>query len=364
MKRILLSLCSLLALASSGTSGKQLPQDSVDPTAKVTKMSDTPDVAHRGQEQTLLTFPEWFLVHSPAEYAAVTATKPSHSFPFITHIAQLWASYAAVTREQFRRKLPRNGAYHTMIMVISTSTTVEYAIRGVYENTVGRLAYYLSLCTRTEEDVYGAKLAQDYVDFIRKEPWYLFDFKTALTGLWGSVPLFGDGMVRKIERRYALTTEYSIKWAYAAVINKATRAAYEPALLVTQVTLHRDTGITVEGLAAEGLGMVQVLKVAGPNTVIADVPRYYAFRTTAQTLALKGYKLEEVAGNTGDIMVTFFADTPERMGVLPENILFEQSVISRKNTNRFALLLPVGRLSQFLLDAHAKGVTVEHVYDY
>ena len=30
----------------------------------------TPEEHRRGPEQTFLTLPEWFLVHSPAEYAA------------------------------------------------------------------------------------------------------------------------------------------------------------------------------------------------------------------------------------------------------------------------------------------------------
>jgi hypothetical protein len=156
----------------------------------------------RGVEQTFLTFPEWFLVHSPAEYATYTAMHPPHGFPFIGHTRQIWSSYASVTREQLHDHYPLNPGYHVMIGVIAGSTTAEYALRWAYENTIGRLSWALS-DGLTDEDKYGAAAAQEYVDFIRKEPWYLFDFSARLKGLWSGTPASGPSLVRKWERRYA-----------------------------------------------------------------------------------------------------------------------------------------------------------------
>lgn len=130
----------------------------------------------RGVEQTFLTFPEWYLVHSPAEYAVYTTQHPAHEFPFITHIQQLWSSYAAVTREQIQAKYPANLGYHLMIGVIATSTTIEYGLRWAYENTLGRMSWATTSHGLTAEDRYAAQVAQDYVDFIRQQPWYLYDF--------------------------------------------------------------------------------------------------------------------------------------------------------------------------------------------
>jgi hypothetical protein len=122
----------------------------------------------RGAEQTFLTYPEWFLVHSPAEYARFVDRHPAHQFPFVGHAGQIWSSYYSVTREQIRADYPSNLGYHLMICVIAGSTTVEYALRSLYENIVGRLSWSTSSAL-TAEDRYGAMVAQDYVDFIRKE---------------------------------------------------------------------------------------------------------------------------------------------------------------------------------------------------
>lgn len=308
----------------------------------------------RGAEQTYLTFPEWFLVHSPAEYAVLVRTRPPTDFPFLTHVGQLWSSYKAVTQEQLRGEYPLNGGYHAMILVIASSTTVEYAIRAAYENTLGRLSFALGGQQLTAEDKYAAEVAQDYVDFIRQQPWYLYHFTSKLKGLWTQVPLTGPGMIRKLERRYALTTEYLIKASYAWVIDKATNAAYEPALMTTQVVLDKapaDTGI-------------KIVKTMADGRVVADLPRYYDFRLAVTKLARQGVSVIDVAGNTSNILVTVWAPDDQARQLASARVLFSQSLVTHPGNSRLAVAVPVAELSSFLLHAPERGMTVEHVYDY
>jgi hypothetical protein len=202
--------------------------------AALASESPVPPEQRRGVEQTFLTYPEGFLVHSRAEYARFARDNAPHQFPFLGHTGQIWSSYRSVTREQIRADYPSNIGYHVMICVIAGSTTIEYGMRSLYENTIGRLSWSTSAGMLTPEDAYGARVAQDYVDFIRKEPWYLYDFSAKLKGLWTDTPMTGPDMLRKWERRYALTTEYPVKAAYGKLIERATRAAYDPALMTTQ----------------------------------------------------------------------------------------------------------------------------------
>ena len=48
---------------------------------------------------------------------------------------------------------------------------------------IGRLSELAAPRRLSEEDRYAAKVAQDYVDFIRDQPWYEYDFATKLAGL-------------------------------------------------------------------------------------------------------------------------------------------------------------------------------------
>ena len=312
----------------------------------------------RSAEQTLLTYPEWFLVHSPAEYATFIANQPSHDFPFLGHVRQLWSGYADVTREQWREGAPANAGYHVMILVIATSTTVEYVLRSAYENTIGRLGWFLGASRMTEEDRYAAKAAQDYVDFIRKEPWYLFDFGQRLRGLWTDVPMSGHGFIRKVERRYALTTEYALKAVYGRLIEKATRVAYEQARMTTQVV--------VDGAPASLPPSVRPIATLADGRAVLELPRYEDFRPAATALARSGSHLTDIAGNGGPgsrILVTVWTrdtiDWPDGT-----RVIFEQPLLTMPGMRRVGALIAVDALSDFLVDASDRHASVEHVYDY
>lgn len=309
----------------------------------------------RGVEQTFLTFPEWFLVHSPAEYAGYVATHPAHDFPFIGHVRQLWSSYGTVIDEQRRQDYPLNIGYHVMICVIAGSTAIEYAIRSLYENTIGRLSW-ATASGLTAEDRYGAMVAQDYVDFIRKDPWYLYDFTARLKGLWSANPAWGPDLLRKWERRYALTTEYAVKAVYGKLIEVATRTAYDPALMTTQVVVDREPAVLPIG--------VDVVRKLPDGGAVLNLPRYYNFRIAATRLAERGGKLVDIAGNTSVILVTVWAPVHAAYTAGNSRVLFEQSLITVPGQKRIAIVLPVAELSAFLVHAPQQGLKVEHVYDY
>ncbi|MFK2892903.1 hypothetical protein ISS98_17295 [Dyella flagellata] len=340
-------LALLAAVAATVATAGVLPAESAVP----------PD-ARRGAEQTLLTFPEWYLVHSPAEYARIVQAQPSHVFPFLQQIGQLWSSYATVSREQIREHYPLNPGYHVMIWVIASSTTVEYALRSAYENSIGRASWLLGGRKLTDEDRYAARAAQEYVDFIRQQPWYLFDFTSRLRHLWTDVPLSGPCLLRKWERRYVLTTEYAVKAVYAKLIEKATRAAYTPALMTTDVVVDH---LPENWKAPPEVTLIQ--RLSNGRALLA-LPRYYDFRIAATALARQDIRLEDIAGNASTILVSVWV-----RGTGPEppgnwRLLFEQPLTMPAQTRRLALLVPVRQLSKFLVDAPAKGMTVEHVYDY
>jgi hypothetical protein len=346
------------ACAAPGVHAAQPSAASASEASSASYQSPVPSADRRGTEQTLLTFPEWYLVHSPAEYARIVQRAPSHDFPFIDQIGQLWSSYATVTREQMRDNYPLNPGYHVMIWVIASSTTVEYALRSLYENTVGRASWLLGGKKLTDEDRFGAQAAQEYVDFIRQEPWYLFDFGARLHHLWSDVPMWGPGLVRKWERRYALTTEYAIKAVYGKLIEKATRAAYTPALMTTDVVVDR----LPDGWSAPD--HVSVLARLPDGRALLTLPRYFDFRIAATALAQQGIRLTDIAGNTSVILVTVWVKDGDTLPANSGRILFEQPLTLPANTRRVALLMPVRGLSDFLAAAGKNGLVTEHVYDY
>jgi hypothetical protein len=310
----------------------------------------------RGVEQTLLTYPEWFLVFSPHEYGEfITHNEPSR-FPYYGHIGQFWQSYQAVFDETQRRGLDLNPGYHLMIMVIGCSTTVEYAIKSAYELLVGRLAASTA-ATVTPEDSYSATVAQDYVRFIRVSPWYEYDFAKALTGLWHDTPSTGPDLLRKWERRFALTTEYAVKLGYAKLIKLGTQSIYDAPKAVTAVVAQ-----PVPKADAALPDLKQVMALAG-DAALVTVPRYEAFTVYSQALAEQGVNFSEIAGNDSFILVSLLAPDSWRADSLPPPLL-AQPILTRQGTQRLLLTVPVNALAQSLRQWKANNLQVEHVFDY
>ena len=318
----------------------------------------TPPEHRRGAEQTFLTFPEWFLVHSPAEYAALVRTRDPDEFPFWAHIGQFWTSYARVYEETRRGGYDLNPGYHLMIVVIGASTTIEYVVRSAYETVVGRLSALTRSHGMTGEDRLAAEVAQDYVDFIRVQPWYEYDFAARLRQVWTRTGFLGPDAIRKWERKYALTTEYGIKAFYGWLIKKATKATYEDPLPVTAVVLDRVPDRIEETLP--DLKQVQRFPDGG---ALLLVPRYEAFLKHASALAGRGASFREIAGNRGDILVSALVPTSWHAAA-SERVLFVQPIITRPGEQRVALVVPVASLAATLNRLDAPGLHLEHVYDY
>jgi hypothetical protein len=316
-----------------------------------------PPEHRRTEDQTFLTYPEWFLVHSPAELAVYLAAGRSPSeFPWGGHVAQFWQGYRAVTRET--ASYPFNGGYHLMVSVIGGSTTVEYALRSAYESTLGRLSEASADGAHTAEDALAARVAQQYVDFIRVDPWYLFDFVTPLRELWSSTLWGQPHTPRKLERRYALTTEYAIKAGYAWLIKLATGAIYETARPVTAMVL---SGAPQPSPAA--LPELRCLQ-ACDSTPLVTVPRYRAFMFYAQALAAQQLDFIEIAGNRGTILVSVIQQSDAALPIDGTHVVLTQPILTQPGRERLLVALPVQQLAQQLRRWQAAGVEVEHIHDY
>ena len=325
---------------ASGNSGGQVVSAPVD---------------RRGEEQTFLTFPEWFLVFSPAEYAQFVRAHTPDEFCFWGHIGQLWSSYGQVIHQTRARDEPTNWGYHVMIIVISVSTTAEYAIRSAYEQLIGRVSALSG--GRTAEDDFGAQVAQEYVDFIRVRPWYEFDFTARLKRLWTQTSLSGPHLFRKLERRYALTTEYLVKAVYGKIIEKATHTAYEKPILTTSVVV--GPWPACEPVPPD----VALISQPKEDEALLALPRYQDFMAAATALAICGAEFKEIAGNRSVILVSAVGPLGQTQPWDTE-VMIRQPIITQPGKEREVLIIPVKKLASVLRNLSAQGLTLEHIFDY
>lgn len=246
-----------------------------------------------------------------------------------------------------------------MIMVISTSSTVEFGLKAIYETLIGRLTDTRDGEALTDEDRFNAQFARDYVDFLGTAPWYEFDFKSRLGRLWRETSLFGPHPLRKWERKYILTTELAVKTVYGWLIGLGTKTAYDPP--------KPTTAVVVDGLAAgitNRLPDLRILKQLPDRSSLVTLPRYAPFSTNVSALALAGCKFREVAGNTSAVLITTMAPQGQELASENFNIIFTQSIPTQPGLRRVALATPVHLLHNTLLELQKQGITIEHIYDF
>jgi hypothetical protein len=316
----------------------------------------TPQAAIRPPDQTFLTYPEWFLVFSPAEQADYFKTHTSTTFPYMKHVDQMWGGYK-VMYDQIKGNFPFNTGYHVMIMVIAGSTTVEYGIKSFYETVIGRVTDTDPNEEMTAEDKFNAHYEHSYVKFIEALPWYEYNFNHQLKTLWSNTSFSGPHLLRKLERRYYLTTELMVKSGYGWLIGLGTKSAYETASLQTAVVMDKLP------VGLDTTGFIHNMKFLPNGMVRANLPRYAEFNTSVASLAKKGINFIEIAGNKGAIMLTVLANKslPVKNGY---KLLFTQPIVTKPGLNRVAVVTTVNNLSTTVKTFLDNKLIIEHVYDY
>ncbi len=321
--------------------------------AEVRMVLDTLRGYSRDESAELITHPEWDLVYGSDAYARWLAAgrKPS-GFPYLKSVGTFWRSYFG-TWWAGRDRYDFGIGKHAMLGVIGISTAIEYGLKGLYENTVGRLSELDMPAGGTPEDRYAAKIAGQYVDLIEQRGWYEFGFWPALKNLWTTTPATGPGMLRKWERRFALSAEYGIKTIYAALIGFGTKSAY------SADEMRR--GIVAVGLndsLANGVPLDRGYRVL-------FVDRYNPFRDAL--LALSDHSNQvRVAEISGSDFVTVSGTAPASWRVPSRaRVVVAYEVPSDPGHNRILLRSNARDLLDVIHRLRIEGkYKIEHIYDY
>jgi hypothetical protein len=297
----------------------------------------------RPEGRTLLTYPEWHIVHAYADYAEVIRTSDPQDYGFLSSISRFWSSTCALSRASG----PHGGfPWETkqMVYTIGVSFTAELALKAGYEETVGRLFTVLRGPAHSPLDDLSARQAADYAVFLQQTPWYKWDFTRDAAELDGAA----TDVLRDRERRLALGFEYRVKAAYARVIEAAVAAVGADQLRLRAVV----SGLPETTLAA--LPDVQLIETL-PEGVVIEAPRYRAFTKLAETIAADGGTFVEIAGND-DILFTMITDQPTAAGAV-------HSFARQGNPGfRHLVLIPVTALADTLRGLPAGAL--EHIHDY
>lgn len=311
----------------------------------------------RPEDDTYLSYPEWYIVWSYQEKADFQENYLPSGFPYFASVRQYWNSYCCIARLT-HGKYPFNGGEQLMLVVIGTSFSAEYILKGAYEKTIGKLSEWTSRHEPVEEDQYAYKVAREYADFVHIRPFYEFHFARRVKGLWNETHLWGTHVLRKWERKIFLTVDYTIEAFYCWLIEKATHLTYgyEPDDTYAWID-HADESVLQQ------LPRLKEVKQVGPQAFIVDIPRYQEFTTVASALADRNARFVEIAGNSR-IIASVLAPQSWRYTGSDAQELFSTPILTHPEFKRVILGCDVASLHAALQKLPGSGVTVEHLYDY
>ena len=321
--------------------------------------TDVGEKNRRPLEDSYFSYPEWYIVWSYEERAQYLPKNLPSGFPYFASIGQYWRSYCFIcgltqSRHQF------NFGDHLSSFVLGGSFALEYAIRGAYEQTIGRLSEWTSSHELVEEDAYVARVAREYADFVYIRPFYEFHFAHTLKQLWKETPLWGKHPVRKWERKFILSVDYGCEAIYAEILQAASHLTYG----VESPDTHTWIEHAPETLFQE-FPHVKKAKDLSSQSYVAIIPRYQEFTDLAVKLANRDMHFVQIAGND-EIMLTVVAqkDWNYDLPASDATLLFTENFLTQPQVKRFALECPVRSLHSVLTRLASRGVKIEHIYDY
>lgn len=316
----------------------------------------TPQKYRRRADQGFLSYPEWYLVFSPKEQADYFKHHTASRFPYMKHVGQIWDSYRIIKAQTDSSTTfyKPNDEYHLMINVINTSASIEYTTRSWYERVVGRLTDTRTI--ETDEDRFTATYMSDYVAFINDNFWYEFDFKDRLKKLWTTTSFYDDHFLRKLERKYCLTTELMIKWGYGKVIKFGAESMHGP----DETT----TAVLVNHLPKKLKTKVDVLETYSDQSALLKLPRYKRFNPAICELAYEGFSFKEIAGNNSAILVSVLVPKKKYISFNYTETVLIQPITSNRKTKRILIAVEVKNLHKLILKMKEENYVIEHIFDY
>lgn len=325
-----------------------------EPAAATPRVPIVAPADRRNLVDTWLTYPEWSIVHAYEDLAEVSRTRGESAFAYRSSVAGYWRGLCATMRVASARG-EVTADVRTMLHVIGTSFGAEMLVKGAWESTVGAVTEALRGTTPTREDAFAHAVAADYAAFLRQTPWYAYPFGPTLARFWTEVPFERGALVRSLERRVALTLEWSVKAVYAKALGAL--AGLSPAAGTIRSVVR---GLDATDLAADS--RIVVVERRADGDAIVETPRYRAFTDVIAGLAARGRDLVEIAGNDV-VLVTVLASAgaPVPAGAVPRLAV---PVQARPGVERRALDVRVDALAATLRALPASGSTLEHVYDY
>ena len=301
---------------------------------------------HRPEANTLLTYPEWHIVHAYEEYAEVLRLGDPHNFHFLKSIFGFWFSLCSVSK-----KAGDHGGFpwktKVTIYTIGVSFSLELLVKALYEESIGRIFTLIRGSSPAPLDILSARQAKRYAEFLRQTPWYQWDFRKEKEELKAK----RTNQLRDRERAVALGLEFGAKAFYAGIIsNMVQNIGHDNPRLRILVKDISDNNL-------KAFPDVRIIQRRGREIEI-ETPRYRRLTNILLLMSNMGANFIEISGND-DIMISVLSNSQS-------NALNNLYSFDRQGflDIRHLELLKVTKLAERIRYIEKSESKLEHIYDY
>jgi hypothetical protein len=306
----------------------------------------------RAEGDSYLTYPEWYIVHAYTDLAGVTRRSSESQYDYAAAIGTFWScmcqsfvtarSIGPVTLDQ-----------RVTDYLIGLSFSLEMAVQGAYERTIGAWTAFSRGDKKTPEDEFNQRFLDDYAAFLQQTPWFKYPFKAELIRFWRETPWSWNAPVRSAERRFALSLEYGLKSLYAVAIGAL--ASYSPADLTIMSV--------IKGPSEHPLKDVTVVRDLGDGLRLVRTPRYQEFTNILKAWAKNRTTVVEIAGNQR-ILTTALAPAGAAIDPPGSTKIFTIPLQAKPGWQRIGFDTKVPALTEEIHAIEQQGAMFEHAYDY
>lgn len=320
----------------------------------------------RAEINGYLALPARHIIDQSDEAHRLMASGPPSAFPYVRSMAQYWR-YAYRVFKIAQAKYGVAFHDHALFAAAGVGMSIDYTLRGAYENTLGRIVEWLAT-TDTPEDRFAVKTAADYAQLVHRAPFYAFDYGSRLWSLWKEMPPDAPHPARRWERKIMLSVEYGAKaacdWVMRKIADPSPSLSAGPSsspnsngddTLIAWVRRLRPDIVLVDPR------IERVMQPTYDSDLIA-IPRHDQFRDVMTTLISQGVRFVEVAGNN-DIVITATAPANWK-GLRGWNVFLSEPMLAQPDRIRIAIAAPVRCLDMLLPALAASGATLERFDDY
>lgn len=318
---------------------------------KIDLYKKTSDNYYKNENHSFLSLPEWYLVYNPEEYANFIQNNDPIDFPFYQSIDEYWKLYDR-SMKLVSIAYEENEEYNLMLDVIGISTTIEYTLKLIYENTIGRIFYLFESGYLTEEEKVIIEANKAYSGFIYNYVWYEFNFTDWITKIWDVNNDNSEELIRRFERKMFFTLEFFVKSIYAKLIKYGAEVNYGES----------DNYIYLNAISNEDIFETENLKVVlkENDNYILKIKKWGFF--TEELLKFKNsIKIVDISGND-EIAISYVSN--KAINYKNAKLLYKSDIVTNDRSYRYVYKIETDELVEYINYCKENNIKIEHIYDY